>query len=263
MLHPSNKHPFDTMDPIIMANIYKGQRPPFTRTDAPPSLKRLVERCLEQDPNRRPASMWDVRNELNTIMQQLPDQTPPSNLARLLSRPVLSVPSFSLLSGDIKLVDEAASSDFCSFVRDRVRREHADAYISRISRVLLDQARMSSYVNLFMQEMNSRRINSMLNPTNHTDSAYIAGLNRLQSLFEPTCLGRDLPCNIVFAWHGTPAQHVEAVCRDGPRAFRTTDGGFFGAGSYFAAELEYATQYAIIKVLIVHHLKFCALYKVI
>ncbi len=41
---------------------------------------------------------------------------------------------------------------------------------------------------------------------------------------------------------------MEAVCRDGPRAFRTTDGGFFGAGSYFAAELEYATRYAMMQV---------------
>ena len=54
----------------------------------------------------------------------------------------------------------------------------------------------------------------------------------------------------MFAWHGTPAQHVQAVCRDGPRAFRTTDGGFFGAGcgSYFAVELEYATRYAMMQV---------------
>ncbi len=42
---------------------------------------------------------------------------------------------------------------------------------------------------------------------------------------------------------------MEAVCRDGPRAFRTTDGGFFGAGSYFAVELEYATRYAMMQVL--------------
>ncbi len=39
------------------------------------------------------------------------------------------------------------------------------------------------------------------------------------------------------------------MCRDGPRAFRTTDGGFFGAGSYFALELEYATRYAMMQVL--------------
>ncbi len=38
------------------------------------------------------------------------------------------------------------------------------------------------------------------------------------------------------------------MCRDGPRAFRTTDGGYFGAGSYFALELEYATTYAMTQV---------------
>ncbi len=47
---------------------------------------------------------------------------------------------------------------------------------------------------------------------------------------------------------GTPTQNVEAVCRDGPRAFRTTVGGFFGAGSYFAVKLEYATRYAMMQV---------------
>ena len=96
--------------------------------------------------------------------------------------------------------------------------------------------------------MNSRSSNILMQPPNPTDAAFAAGLTKLKSLFERTCLGPSPPCNIVFAWHGTPAQYVEAVCRDGPRAFRTTDGGFFGAGSYFAVELEYATRYAMMKV---------------
>ena len=88
----------------------------------------------------------------------------------------------------------------------------------------------------------------MLRPANPTDAACVAGLNKLKSVFERSSLGASPPCNIVFAWHGTPAQYVEAVCRDGPRAFRTTDGGFFGAGSYFAVELEYAARYAMMQV---------------
>ena len=56
----------------------------------------------------------------------------------------------------------------------------------------------------------------MLRPSNHTDAACVAGLSKLKGAFERTCLGPSPPCNIVFAWHGTPAQHVEAVCRDGP-----------------------------------------------
>jgi hypothetical protein len=54
-----------------------------------------------------------------------------------------------------------------------------------------------------------------------------------------------LQANVVFAWHGCPSQFVEDVCRDGPRALRFTDGGFFATGSYTALELDYATRYAM------------------
>ncbi len=248
MLHPGIVNPFGSNHVTISFKLGQGLRPDFTRADAPPALMDLVTRCHAQDPSQRPSSMWDVYRELQAIMQQLPDSTPPTTLAALLSQPVLSVPSHSLPSGGIRLVDEATSSDFCSFVRSRVRREHAAVSISRISRVLLGGARVSTYLDMFMREMNSRRHNPLLRPDNFTDSAFVAGLNKLKSLFEHTCLGPSPSCNIVFAWHGTPAEHVEAVCRDGPRAFRTTDGGFFGAGSYFAMELEYATQYAMMRV---------------
>jgi hypothetical protein len=49
----------------------------------------------------------------------------------------------------------------------------------------------------------------------------------------------------VFSWHGCSSQHVENVCRDGPRALRFTDGGFFATGSYTALELDYARRYAM------------------
>ena len=58
-------------------------------------------------------------------------------------------------------------------------------------------------------------------------------------------LRRILQANVVFAWHGCPSQFLENVCRDGPRALRFTDGGFFATGSYTALELDYATRYAL------------------
>ena len=192
--------------------------------------------------------MWEVHRELKAILQQLPDSTPPSTLAALLSQPILSAPSHALPSGSIQLVDEPVASDFCNFVLARVRRADPGVRISRVSRVLLGGARMATYLDLFLRDASSRSSNPMLRPSNPTDATSVAGLGKLKSLFERTCLGASPPCNIVFAWHGTPAQYVEAVCRDGPRAFRTTDGGFFGAGSYFAAELEYATRYAMMQV---------------
>jgi hypothetical protein len=53
--------------------------------------------------------------------------------------------------------------------------------------------------------------------------------------------------NIIFAWHGCPAEHLQNVLRDGPRALRFTDGGYFSTGSYTAFELDYASRYALLK----------------
>jgi hypothetical protein len=238
------------MPMVIMRKLDRGERPPFTCTAAPPALRDLVARCLAHDPARRPSSMWDLHRELRTILLQLSDDSPPSTLADLLAQPCLSHALHVLPSApSMRLADEAMTSDFASFVRRHVRREAAGVRINRISRVTVNSARMSTYMDMFLREVNSRNSNPMLRPANSTHAAFAAGLDKLKMLFERTCLGPSPPCNIVFAWHGTPAQHVEAVCRDGPRAFRTTDGGFFGAGSYFAIELEYATRYAMMQVL--------------
>ena len=129
-----------------------------------------------------------------------------------------------------------------------MRREATRVSVSRICRVVVGGSRTATFLDLFMREASSRSSNPMLRPANPADATFAAGLHKLKSLFERTCLGPSPPCNIVLAWHGTPAQHVQAVCRDGPRAFRTTDGGFFGAGSYFAVELEYAARYAMMQV---------------
>ncbi len=249
VLHPDDPQPFGPNAMTIMRKLDKGERPAFTRADAPPALKDLVICCLAHDPGQRPSSMWDVRRELQTILQQLPDTSSPCNLAILLDQPDLS-PALPALppSSSFQLADEPMTSAFAAYVRHRVRREAANVQMTRISRVCVSSTRMSTFMDLFLREMNSRSSNFMLRPANPSDAAFIAGLDKLKSLFERTCLGPSPHCNIVFAWHGTPAQHVEAVCRDGPRAFRTTDGGFFGAGSYFAAELDYAARYAMMQV---------------
>jgi hypothetical protein len=49
---------------------------------------------------------------------------------------------------------------------------------------------------------------------------------------------------IVFAWFGTCADRLDPVCRDGVRALRVRDDGFFAAGVYLAMEADYARRYA-------------------
>jgi serine/threonine protein kinase len=248
VLHPSVQNPFGVLPNVIMRKLLSGHRPDFTRADAPSALRDLVARCLDHNPSQRPSSMWEVYMQLSAILQQLPDTAASSTLAHLLALPVLSPAPLALPSSGIQLIDEPMTSDFAAYVKLRVRREASGVHINRISRVNVSSARMATYTELFLREAGSRSSNPMLRPANPSDAACVAGLNKLKSVFERTSLGASPPCNIVFAWHGTPAQYVEAVCRDGPRAFRTTDGGFFGAGSYFAVELEYAARYAMMQV---------------
>jgi hypothetical protein len=105
----------------------------------------------------------------------------------------------------------------------------------------------------------------VLRPDNPKDNPdFMASLAVLQAAFEHSIFGaksavqlpllaqrrfcsllRNSQANVVFAWHGCPSQFVENVCRDGPRALRFTDGGFFATGSYTALELDYATRYAM------------------
>ena len=82
-----------------------------------------------------------------------------------------------------------------------------------------------------------------LNPLNHNFPEYTSGLARLRREFVAS---PSLPdeANVLFTYHGTKASIAKTVVKSGPRPLRTTDGGFFGAGSYTALEAEYAARYA-------------------
>jgi len=74
VLHPGQLQPFGPNAMTIMRQLDRGERPAFTRADAPPALKHLVARCLAHDPSQRPSSMWHVHGELQGILQQLQAQ---------------------------------------------------------------------------------------------------------------------------------------------------------------------------------------------
>ncbi len=73
---------------------------------------------------------------------------------------------------------------------------------------------------------------------------FSSGMNVFQSMCETTPPGLCHHAKVTLAWCGKSANIVENVCRDGPRAFRTTDPGYFGGESYFAVECAYASRYA-------------------
>jgi serine/threonine protein kinase len=169
VLHPSVRNPFGVLPNVIMRKLFSGHRPDFMRADAPSALRDLVARCLDHNPSQRPSSMWEVHRELKAILQQLPDTSPPSSLDVFLCDAALAVPSSALHSGAISLANVSMTSDFAEFVRARVRREAAGVRISRTCRVRMASTRITTYMELFSREMNSRASNPMLRPANRAD----------------------------------------------------------------------------------------------
>ncbi|CUG06321.1 poly (ADP-ribose) polymerase, putative [Bodo saltans] len=123
----------------------------------------------------------------------------------------------------------------------------ANNKVQRIVMVGTDAPTANCFIKLHNAEVNSRAVNPALRVENPKDRASVAGLERLTRSFIPvvTALGEPQPfARLLFAWYGTSPEKVAAVCRDGPRSLRTTDCGYFGAGSYFALEAAYALRYS-------------------
>jgi hypothetical protein len=173
----------------------------------------------------------------------------PGPLSQLLLQPVLTISRSLETQTAIRLNDIDITSPFAVNVMQRIRCNlHASNFrISRVSGVSVDKSREEAFCNMISRECSSRLANPKLRPSNFTDAASVAGLNALTRCFETNSNGESASCNVVFAWHGPPPEHVESVCRDNPRSFRTTDGGFFGAGLYFALELDYAARYSMMR----------------
>ena len=188
--------------------------------------------------------MWDVLEQLKALVVPEPT-TAPATLAALLQNSCLEpTQRVDLDIGAVQLVDVAAASDFAVYVRDRIRLGNPSMVVSRVCQVLLGGKAESSFCDMFIRANDSRKQNVLMRPDNFTDDASVAGLTKLTASFEGTSLGLNPAANIVMAWHGTDARYVENVCRAGMRAFRFTDGGYFGTGSYVALEQEYAAQYS-------------------
>jgi hypothetical protein len=74
LFHPAVVNPLGANIVTISLRLGKGERPAFTRPDAPVGLKELVSRCLEHEPSKRPSSMWEVYGLLKAIMHKLQSQ---------------------------------------------------------------------------------------------------------------------------------------------------------------------------------------------
>jgi hypothetical protein len=103
------------------------------------------------------------------------------------------------------------------------------------------------FVQLHLSENATRAQNPFLRVANPPDAATAAGLRRLKAAFADPAVdpaGGDAFARLVLCWHGSKAANLLKICECGPRSLRTTDAGFYGTGSYFALEGQYASRYS-------------------
>jgi hypothetical protein len=115
--------------------------------------------------------------------------------------------------------------------------------------VLLNSLETGMFLQLHQSDNASRAQNRALSvpDPDPSDVPAATGLARLQAAYaDPMDLGETQRfTRVVLGWHGVGADLLTTVCETGPRNFRDTDAGFFGAGSYFALEGEYASRYSM------------------
>jgi hypothetical protein len=149
-------------------------------------------------------------------------------------------------NAEVEFVDVAAASPFHRFVLDHVRQPPRRFNLSRISMVRTrreeafcsDIIRESERIPRTSAQYKPRAPDALQN------ADFCSGLDYFDRTCEQTEAGICDHAKVMLAWHGTKWSAVESVCTYGPRAFRTTDGGYFGAGSYFAVECAYASRYS-------------------
>jgi WD40 repeat protein len=246
---PGTDHGLGRIDVQIALAVQRGRRPPLDAVDA--CYRPLIERCWAGEASARP-SMIEVEEELRAMMEPLP-------------APGGGLPSFQLWASYLRHTGLESACRALQYHRHRslylsepvVDAAHPchkfvcriagslSSSVERLVMVGVDDAVAGAFVTLHEAEMNSRALNAALRKEKPMDAASVAGIRRLQQSFVPAAAhdGGEPLARMLLAWHGTSYSRVVDVCRDGPRSLRTTDCGFFGAGSYFALEADYAEQY--------------------
>jgi serine/threonine protein kinase/Leucine-rich repeat (LRR) protein len=240
----------------VMRGMAEGRRPPLgipslQALPSSDSVCELLQQCWAAAPTRRP-TMAEVMLELQNILRSVP-------LA--VSTPEPPVPATSSLTWSRSQryrVSSPLAADHDLFQRV-ASLLHRDASLSRccVRRVqLVQHDDRDVFWRIHRAEAASLKRSQLLrvSPPNSNaaktacvvlDAFATKAARHLQTLVnDPAHDSNNGLSRIVFAWHGTPEERLDAVCRDGLRVLRGRDGGYFGEGVYLAMEADYARRYA-------------------
>jgi serine/threonine protein kinase len=210
-----------------------------------------VTSAMRKDPAHPGVEFIDVEERDGPCKRgcEPPPPSPEKDIFMLLARPDIHTFYTGTANAEVEFVDVDATSPFYHFVLDQMRQPPPNFRLSRIS--IVRTRREAAFCSEIIRESEgiAKRLPRLIPkaPDPLVNADFKRGLDFFNSMCEETFAGVCDNTKVMLAWHGTGANAVESVCRDGPRAFRTTDGGYFGAGSYFAVECAYASRYSEMK----------------
>eukprot|EP00759_Apiculatamorpha_spiralis_P047355 PhF_6_TR43103/c0_g1_i3/m.65861/K04427/MAP3K7, TAK1; mitogen-activated protein kinase kinase kinase 7 len=257
VLHPpQTDHKMGRGDTSIMKSISTGKRPPLDESILTPDLCTLIQSCWAEDPQLRP-TMDGVCDALHGMLasspsQDLPFQHPHGDILRTLHMEGL-IESYNHLQwsdnsdGTMLMALAPKEHPMHKFVVDNLRQRNtleftipSEIEVKVVQHKILSETWCTHHKFAAM----SRANNPSLSFPNPTDPESVAGLDAFKKFLIPE--PEKVLSRALLVWHGTRQEYIESTCRDGPRSYRTTDAGYFGAGSYVAMEANYAARYSIL-----------------
>jgi hypothetical protein len=240
----------------VMRGIAEGRRPPLhipslRALSSSDSVCELLQQCWAAAPIHRP-TMAEVMQELQIILRSEPRAVstpePPLSATSSLTwsrsqRYRVSSPlaaDHDLFQRVVSLLHRDPSLSRCCVRRVQLVQHDDRDMFWRIHRAEAASLKRSEYLRAIPPATNAARAASAVLDIFATKAA-----PHLQTLANaPTEDDNGGLSRIVFAWFGTCADCLDPVCRDGVRALRVRDDGFFAAGVYLAMEADYARRYA-------------------
>jgi serine/threonine protein kinase len=238
----------------VMRGIAEGRRPPLhipslQELPSSDSVCELLQLCWAAGPTRRP-TIAEVMVALQNVLQSSPIATPEPSLQATSSltwsrsqryRVSSSLKADHDLFRDVEsLLQRDANLSRCCVRRVQLVQHDDRDVFWRFHRAEAASLKQGEHLRVSPPNSSAAKAASAV-----LDTLAAKAAPHLQTLVtDPANGGNDGLTRIVFAWHGTPENRLDAICRDGLRVLRGRDSGFLGDGLYLTMEADYARRYA-------------------
>lgn len=204
--------------------------------DCPPVWKEIIESCWEQNPAQRPSAA--------EILERLTAAREPLRRSVWLPAPSPS-PIGAIGAGGYRRYP-GVYEDWITVIKNYVRRPVNGYDVANVEVVWNPSMNAKFESNMKMLQQHRGNPRYVVDWTKTTEGprrlALQQGLRELKAPYMDY-EAEDCPdVQLMPLWHGTQEEKLSSLLSAGYNAFRDTDDGYFGKGTYMTPEAEYANR---------------------